>query len=142
MDDLEAILAVERASEGPHWGVEEYRRALAGEEGAVRRRVFVWDGVDGFAVGMVLCVAGVCEGELEHVVVRAAARRRGVGRALCGAVIAWVKEVGGERVGLEVRASNPALHLYESMGFREVGRRGGYYREPVEDAMLMELGMG
>jgi ribosomal-protein-alanine N-acetyltransferase len=139
VDDLAAILAVERTSEGPHWSEEQYREALAWGDGAVRRRVFVWDEVVGFAVGMVLEVGEVCEGELEHVVVKAGARRMGVGRALCDAVIGWVREMGCERVRLEVRASNPAVRLYEGLGFREVGRRRAYYKGPVEDAVLMEL---
>ncbi len=139
--DLAAILAVERgAAEGPHWTEAQYREALAGgvEGSAVRRRVFVWDGVLGFAVGMVLAVGGETEAELEHVVVKAEARRRGVGRALCEAVIGWSRECGAEAVRLEVRASNlGAIRLYQGLGFLEVGRRTGYYREPLEDAVLM-----
>jgi ribosomal-protein-alanine N-acetyltransferase len=139
VEDLAAILAVERGSEGPHWGEEQYREALAGGEGAVRRRVFVWEDVVGFAVGMVLEAGGECEGELEHVAVRAEARRMGVGRALCEAAIGWARGEGAERVRLEVRASNPAVRMYAGLGFQEVGRRRGYYSGPVEDAVLMEL---
>jgi ribosomal-protein-alanine N-acetyltransferase len=41
---------------------------------------------------------------------------------------------------LEVRESNlPARRLYEKHGFREVGRRREYYREPAEDAILYAL---
>ena len=48
-------------------------------------------------------------------------------RAL-GAKVAW----------LEVRPSNQAaLHLYESCGFQEVGRRPGYYDDTREDAILL-----
>jgi ribosomal-protein-alanine N-acetyltransferase len=37
-----------------------------------------------------------------------------------------------------VRATNrAAVALYGRAGFREVGRRRGYYRDPVEDAVLM-----
>ena len=137
--DLAAILAMERASEGPHWSVEQYREALTGDGNAVRRRIFVWDDGVGFAVGMVLEADGVREGELEHVVVKTVGRRAGVGRALCGAVIGWARELGCQRVRLEVRASNQALRLYEELGFREAGRRIRYYKGPVEDAILMEL---
>jgi ribosomal protein S18 acetylase RimI-like enzyme len=40
---------------------------------------------------------------------------------------------------LEVRPSNvEALGLYESLGFRVVGRRHGYYYDTGEDALVME----
>jgi len=39
---------------------------------------------------------------------------------------------------LEVRESNDAARgLYGSRGFSEIGRRRGYYRRPVEDALVM-----
>ena len=41
---------------------------------------------------------------------------------------------------LEVRISNlPAIHLYEKLGFEQVGKRAGYYRDNGEDALLMTL---
>jgi ribosomal-protein-alanine N-acetyltransferase len=49
-----------------------------------------------------------------------------------------------ERVFLEVRPSNPgAKALYESVGFREIGRRPRYYpaRDGREDAIVMALDM-
>jgi ribosomal-protein-alanine N-acetyltransferase len=49
---------------------------------------------------------------------------------------------GAERVFLEVRPSNPnAQTLYESMGFREIGRRPRYYpaHNGREDAIVMAL---
>ena len=37
-----------------------------------------------------------------------------------------------------VRAGNaPAIALYEKLGFTPVGRRKDFYRDPVEDALLM-----
>ena len=68
-----------------------------------------------------------------------AARRMGVGRALCEAVIDWCKGQSAA-LELEVRAgSEGAIALYEGLGFVVTGRRGGYYREPAEDAVLMHL---
>lgn len=47
-----------------------------------------------------------------------------------------------ERAILEVRASNvPAISLYHSLGFTELGRIRDYYRHPVEDAIVMEYHM-
>ena len=45
-----------------------------------------------------------------------------------------------ERIWLEVHAANkPALDLYSSMGFMEVGRRAKYYRDGG-DAVLFTMG--
>jgi len=45
---------------------------------------------------------------------------------------------GVSSIGLEVRESNEAaLKLYEEMGFLCIGRRSDYYRDPVEDAVLL-----
>ena len=131
--DLGWILQVERASEtAPHWGEAEYQKILAGE--GVARCLLVAEG--GFAVGKI--VAG--GGELESVVVDAGARRRGVGRALCEAVVEWCGSLGAREVELEVRVGSVgARKLYEGLGFVEVGRRVRYYDGPVEDAVLMRL---
>jgi ribosomal-protein-alanine N-acetyltransferase len=41
-------------------------------------------------------------------------------------------------VYLEVRTSNQAARaLYESRGFRMVGRRRSYYQQPTEDALVL-----
>jgi ribosomal-protein-alanine N-acetyltransferase len=44
-----------------------------------------------------------------------------------------------ELVFLEVRPTNgDAVRLYESLGFRVIGRRKGYYFDTGEDALVME----
>lgn len=139
VEDIEAVLRVERgAVEAPHWGEAEYCAALD-DEAAVRRCLMVGEvegRVVGFAVGKV--AAGV--GELESVAVAGEARRQGVGRALCVAVMEWCRARGVGTMELEVRAGSiGAIGLYEGLGFVGVGRRREYYREPVEDALLMEM---
>ncbi|MCS4484574.1 GNAT family N-acetyltransferase [Gleimia sp. 6138-11-ORH1] len=45
-----------------------------------------------------------------------------------------------EKLILEVRISNqPAIVLYEKLGFEKVGQIKRYYRNPVEDALVMIL---
>ncbi len=76
------------------------------------------------------------ERELLNLAVDPAERRRGVARALLlDALTAWPGTWF-----LEVRASNrAAIQLYEWAGFRLVGRRGGYYVGPAEDAIVMRF---
>ena len=45
-----------------------------------------------------------------------------------------------KKIFLEVRAGNvPAIGLYAAEGFKEIDRRKAYYRDPVEDAVIMCL---
>lgn len=137
--DLKGVVALERgADEAPHWSEAEYAAIVRG--GAVRRCLFVAEaegGLVGFAVGKVIDASVA---ELESVAVRAEVRRRGVGRALCGAVTEWCRAEGTAALELEVRAASAgAIALYAGLGFVEVGLRRGYYTAPMEDAVLMRL---
>ena len=65
-------------------------------------------------------------------------RRRGVASALLTFVLEAAAAEGATRATLEVRRSNePARRLYERFGFAFAGVRTAYYREPVEDALVL-----
>lgn len=139
--DLAGVLALERdVAQAPHWAETVYREIVLGR--GVRRCLFVAEAEEllvGFAVGTVIECGG--SAELESVAVREEARRRGVGRALCGAVTVWCSAQGAAAaLELEVRAASAgAIALYTELGFVPVGLRRGYYREPSDDAVLMRL---
>jgi ribosomal-protein-alanine N-acetyltransferase len=154
--DLHAIIGLERATErAPHWQEAVYKAILDGEavEARPQRRLFVAETEDGelagFAVGMVQPSGEVAEktsdrggrrAELESVVVAESARRKGVGRGLCGEAIEWCRTQGAGKVFLEVRAgSSAAIALYAGLGFEQVGSRPRYYSGPEEDAVIMRL---
>lgn len=74
------------------------------------------------------------EGYVTNVATLPKYRRQGVAKAL----ISKVLENDMDFLTLEVRESNaPAINLYSSLGFVEVGKRPRFYREPTEDAILM-----
>lgn len=74
------------------------------------------------------------EGYVTNVATLKEFRRRGVAKALINEVMKNEMEF----LTLEVRQSNiPAISLYRSLGFVEVGKRPRFYREPTEDAVLM-----
>ncbi len=82
------------------------------------------------------------EAEILNLGVAEPVRRRGIARALVRSLLAEFSGRGVRTVFLEVRESNrPARRLYESFGFREVGRRSRYYRQPVEDAVVLRVEM-
>jgi [ribosomal protein S18]-alanine N-acetyltransferase len=67
-------------------------------------------------------------------------RHRGIGRWLLQQALTMGREQGARRALLEVRVSNqPAVALYEYVGFSRSGVRTKYYTNPIEDAVLMEL---
>ena len=146
--DLAVVVEMERSiAEAPHWVETEYKaivNANGDDDGAVRRCLMIAEATEGrllgFAVGNMVGVGWEGLGEVESVAVVSAARRGGVGRALCKAVIDWCRWFGAAAVELEVRAGNVgAIALYSELGFVSVGRRREYYRGPVEDALVMKL---
>jgi ribosomal-protein-alanine N-acetyltransferase len=95
---------------------------------------------DGDSGGFVLARAAGGEAEILTLAVAPAARRRGIGSALISAACRQAQEMGADAMFLEVsRTNEPARTLYTRLGFREVGRRRGYYQEPGrsnEDALV------
>jgi ribosomal protein S18 acetylase RimI-like enzyme len=142
--DIEAVIQLEQATaEAPHWSESEYVAMLVPASGAVRRCLFVAEvehGLIGFAVGKVIGMGFESSSELESVAVSSDARRAGVGRSLCAAVIDWCQARGAVAIELEVRAASVgAIALYSGLGFVVEGRRRGYYQAPLDDAVLMRL---
>ena len=87
-------------------------------------------------LGFVLVRAAADELEILDLAVALAVRRRGIARRLLEAV--RKSHPGLPRIHLEVRASNvDAIAFYRSEGFVKAGRRKAYYRDPVEDAILL-----
>lgn len=79
------------------------------------------------------------ESDMMNIAVHPDYRRRGVGRALVLALCkALRKQMVASALTLEVRDSNvPAIALYESLGFEQIGLRKNYYQHPKEDARIL-----
>jgi ribosomal-protein-alanine N-acetyltransferase len=81
----------------------------------------------------------VDELHLQNLAVSPDHRRLGLGRLLLRLVLRLGSQRGAQVALLEVRRSNAAARLlYEAEGFRVVGVRPGYYRDPPEDALRLE----
>lgn len=131
--DVDAVAAIERASFADPWSRTSFAQAAERPE--------MWFRVaeaDGRVAGYLVAWFVEDEGELANVAVAPDARGRGVGAALVDELLAVAASRGVRAVYLEVRESNaPARALYASRGFEEMGRRKGYYRKPVEDALVL-----
>ena len=88
----------------------------------------------------VLDRALITEAELYNIAIAPEARGKGLSHLLMKKMTDDAREKGITRIMLEVRASNEAaLRLYTHHGFEKVGLRAGYYRNPTENAILMDL---
>ncbi|MBW1942600.1 MAG: ribosomal protein S18-alanine N-acetyltransferase [Deltaproteobacteria bacterium] len=78
--------------------------------------------------------------QLINIAVHPDEKGKGLGRHLMTRMIETGLSKGSQYIWLEVRISNlPAKRLYHRLGFEEIGRRRGYYRETNEDAIVMVL---
>jgi ribosomal-protein-alanine N-acetyltransferase len=137
--DLPAIVALADAAEtAAHWTPAHFDRIFS----APGRVALVAESPPGAIAGFLIASNLAPDWEIENVVVAPSARRRGLGASLVAAVVARARAAGAGRIHLEVRASNTAaLRLYASAGFRQTGRRTGYYSAPAEDALQLTLGL-
>ncbi len=79
------------------------------------------------------------EAEILNLAVDSPHRRRGIASRLIGDAIEACRAAGAKKIFLEVRDSNKAArNLYARMEFLEAGRRRQYYRQPLEDAVVLE----
>ena len=78
------------------------------------------------------------EGEIYRIAVAPHKRQRGIGYRLLDYAVKTSKGQGLERLFLEVRSKNvPAIRLYTAYGFKEIGVRKKYYKNPDDDAIIM-----
>lgn len=116
----------------PHspWGIESFRGNIKNDYDhpvmAVENGTVVGYGV----------LRQIDAGEILLVGVKPEERRKGIGRRLVAEMLD--RSNRGENIFLEVREGNTAARrLYISMGFMQIARRRNYYKDPVEDAVIM-----
>jgi len=144
--DVDSVVALERTIQtAPHWALGDYVGALSPADRAPGTRwcFLVAEAASlivGFAVGRAAALEDEVLAELESVAVADSVRRAGMGRALCEAVIAWARDQQAVAIELEVRSRSAGpIALYKALGFATVGLRKRYYRDPVDNAVLMRL---
>lgn len=89
-------------------------------------------------VGYVGSQAVMGEADMMNLAVLPEYRRCGVGKELVCRLVGSLRDRGNYCLTLEVRSSNePAIKLYEKMGFSQIGCRPNYYSNPREDALIL-----
>lgn len=123
--DARALAAIHAASFNRGWSEHEFEQLLtdrnvAADRAAAGRR----------HIGFILSRRAADEAEILSVAVARAWRGRGVARRLLDLHLRRLAGLGQRAVFLEVDADNTAARrLYARAGFREVGRRPGYYAQ-------------
>lgn len=136
-DDLEEIAEIERVSINPPWSF----KAICDFAECNTSRILVAK-IDNIVVGYITYSVVLDEVQIANIATHPDYRRRGIGEKL---LVHLYDESMAENmfvITLEVRNSNaPAICLYEKCGYSEVGRRKNYYKNPTEDAILMNLSL-
>jgi ribosomal-protein-alanine N-acetyltransferase len=137
VEDLPAVLAIERASFSNPWSGALFLQELE----VAFSRIVVARGRDGAIVGYFCRWFVIDEVHILNVAVDPRCRARGVGRVLMREALREARVGKATAVTLEVGRSNAAARrLYDSFGFEEVGTRPNYYGRG-EDAIIMRLAL-
>ena len=137
--DLPRVMEIERAAFSHPWTEDMVRRELGHEFSTVLLAESPARAAgEGTTLGFAVTWLVHDELHVLNVAVAPEARRRGVARAILARLEAGAREQGARVAMLEVRRSNaPAIALYRTLGYREVGTRPRYYPDG-EDALVMD----
>ncbi|HFI0054444.1 TPA: ribosomal protein S18-alanine N-acetyltransferase [Streptococcus suis] len=126
----EAVLAVmQSVYEQSPWTVEQIVSSMSSQD---EDYYLAYEGQE--LVGFLAVQTVLDEMEILQIAVRADFQRLGIASQLMAAVMDWEGDIF-----LEVRESNSAAQaLYTRQHFTKIGKRKDYYRNPVEDAVLMK----
>jgi ribosomal-protein-alanine N-acetyltransferase len=130
--DATAIAALHGVSFRRGWGEDEILRLLL-ERNVVTQRMMV----GGKLIGFIMSRLAAGEAEILSVAIAPTWRGRGLSRQLLDLHLRRLAGLGIRAVYLEVGDHNaPACRLYGRAGFREVGRRQGYYEDGATALVL------
>ena len=136
IEDLETIVSLEKNLFTSAWSYQDFLYELFEN---VYSHYFVGE-KDGSVVGYVGLWIVYEQAQITTLGVEPQYQRQGIARELMENMIAFAKNKGCQVMSLEVRVSNdPAISLYESLGFEKVAIRKDYYQDNHEDAHLMNL---
>lgn len=134
-EDCGAVYEIERLSfPDTSWTLEDFCNALSADS----QYYFVAEQggqIAGFAALYVMIDCG----DLVNIAVHPSYRGQGISHMLMAALMKTAAALALRSVTLEVRIRNmAAVHLYEAYGFDRISVRKGYYKNPSEDAVIMQ----
>ncbi|MCQ2507005.1 MAG: ribosomal protein S18-alanine N-acetyltransferase [Lachnospiraceae bacterium] len=131
--DIDQISEIEKRCFSDPWSRESFEEVLTSPSFLCLVVL-----LDGKIAGYVVIIIAADECEIVNVATDISFRRQGIASKLLESVFALSKTNKVRAYYLEVRESNvTAKGLYSKYGFVEIGVRKKYYKNPVEDAILM-----
>jgi len=136
VEDLDAVVAIERAVSRIPWS----RRAFEEELAEGDRRAWLLAEEDGAVLGYAGALIVLDEAHVVNVAVVPARWGEGIATRLLLELLGMLRARGVRDCTLEVRIGNErAAALYRRLGFAPVGLRRAYYPDTGEDAIIMWL---
>ena len=137
-EHISAVVEIEKECFSLPWSEKSFAESIVRED-----TIFlVCEEKDGAIMGYIGMYLSFDEASITNVAVASQFRKRGCGKQLVIAAKTAAKEAGAESIFLEVRVSNvPAISLYKKQGFENLGIRKKFYEHPVEDAIIMKVGI-
>jgi len=123
------------------WSSDAYRSELVRDDTIMLKLTNQAEVTVGFAVGRIFNFSGnEFVVELTNIGIRQAYRNQGFGSLLLKSFLERCSVFDISSVILEVRVSNVnAINFYKKFGFIASGHRRGFYANPLEDALTMNL---
>jgi ribosomal-protein-alanine N-acetyltransferase len=143
VDLLPAAVALDKLCLGGLWTLEGYQRELESPNsdliGLLQTEVPASASSSYRSLLGIGCLWAILEeAHITILAVHPDYQRQGLGQALLYSLLIAARKRGLEWATLEVRPSNqPALALYQAIGFQKVGRRRRYYHDTGEDALIL-----
>lgn len=133
LEDVKQVAAIEENTFSVPWSEQAFADSLA-----LEHTIFIVAEQQGEIAGYCGMYTSFQEGEIVNVAVAQKYRRQGIGSKLLQFLFFESLKSDVTSFFLEVRKSNePAIHLYECFGFKEIGIRKNFYEKPREDAIVM-----
>jgi [ribosomal protein S18]-alanine N-acetyltransferase len=135
LDDLDAIMLLEHSGfpVAEQWSEHSWRGELLGEH----RTILLARAQH--PVGVISIKTTGELADLHRLVVEPRSRRRGIGTDLVRAGLAVMRQLGVRELILDVAYDNePAIALYQQLGFEQFNARRNYYG-PGQHALILKL---
>ena len=131
---LSQLRAIDCACLGDFWSLEAYQREIDNPSSLVLGLTNERHELLGFG-----CLWSVLEeAHITVLAVRPEYQGQGFGKSIVWGLLKKARDRNLEWATLEVRESNHvAIALYQSFGFKEIGRRPKYYEVTGEDALML-----